>query len=326
MTRTRNPVWLSLPLALLLGCAEQPAPTDPQAPVVAPIEPVRPAEPVQVAGERYALPTAEQQLAVTNLLGLYSQFGDEADRAGYRRVFAAEAHIEIDGTTRSVEQHTDQHIARSAGLRQAGLQPRRLFSSPVLSVAGPDELRVRGYFTDVVSRPARVEEPWVIAVGRFQATVQRARDEEWRIHDWREWPDQVIDLAVPVAEPEVPVAVEPGEIPIDRRQWRLRELHGEQLAAGLPVPTLALDGAAGRASGFAGVHPFEGRIRLGEETLRFSAVLARGAEEPEAAVALQEAYLGMLSRVRAWQFDERTARLVLLDEQSEPLAMFAAAD
>jgi hypothetical protein len=296
MFRTQNAVWPTL-LVVLLGCSER----------------------AQAADSRALL-------AVNNLLGLFSQYSDEADRDGYRSVFTADPHIEIDGAMPAIEQHIEQRIARSTRFRQAGQQPRRLFASPVMSAVSADEVRVRGYFTDLLGQRAGGQGPQMLAVGRFQATVLRVGDEGWRIHDWREWSDQMTEAALPMAEPEAAEAIEPAEIPIDGRHWRLQELFGEPLSEGLPVPTLVLDGAAARAFGFAGVHAFGGRIRLAEETLRFVAIVAPGAEEPAEAAALQETYLDMLGQVRAWQFDEPAARLVLLGQDSEPLALYSAAD
>lgn len=299
MFRTQNAVWPTLLVTLFLGCSERAQAADSQAP-----------------------------LAVNNLLGLFSLFGDEADRGGYRSVFTAEPHIEIDGATPSIEQHIEQRIARSTRFRQAGQQPRRMFASPVMSAVSADEVQVRGYFTDLLGQRAGGRGPQILAVGRFQATVLRSGDEGWRIHDWREWSDQMIEPPVTesVTAPDAAEAVEPAEIPIDGRYWRLKELFGEPLSEGLPVPTLVLDGAAARAFGFAGVHAFGGRIRLDKESLRFVAIIAPGAEEPAEAAALQETYLDMLGRVHAWQFDEGAARLVLLDQESEPLAVYSAAD
>ena len=319
--------WLFLVTSLLFGCGrESPVPEEPQPPLAEPREIGREADSIQVAGERAFLPAAGQQLAASTLLGLYSQYGDEADRAGFRRLFTPDAGIEIDGATRTVEQHTETHIAQATRLRQAGLQPRRVFGSPVLHVVAAGELRLQGVYTDVLSRPTRIEEPWITAVGRYQATLLRDPEGDWRIHDWRERPDQVLTPAVAPIEREIPAAVEPAEYAIDRRQWRLVELRGTKLDQELPVPTLVLDGAANRAFGFAGVHAYEGRIRMGEELLRFTAVIAPDAEEPEQAARLQQTFLSTLSQVRAWAFDEDAGRLVLSDEDAQSLAAFSPVD
>lgn len=106
--------------------------------------------------------------------------------------------------------------------------------------------------------------------------------------------------------------------------WRLVEIAGATIPRDMhPAqhPTLVFDAASGRVSGVAGVNRWNGQFtRSGTNGLTVSAgAMTRMAGLPEA-MALEDAYVQMLAKVRSYRMEGD--RLVLLDERGTMLAAY----
>lgn len=86
-------------------------------------------------------------------------------------------------------------------------------------------------------------------------------------------------------------------------EWELVSLPGapRDIEIGERRPTLQLTAEGTRIAGFAGVNRFTGTYALEVATLAFSQVAATRMAGPPEAMALEEAYLGVLRAVTSWR-------------------------
>lgn len=132
----------------------------------------------------------------------------------------------------------------------------------------------------------------------------------------RRWSSSILAVACGVAFALVGCSSfgGPGDPPIDT-VWRVVELDGQPVPR-LPdnrAPTLLLDGASARASGFTGCNRMTGGYVLAGDQLSFG-VLATTRMACEApASEIEMAYEKALAVVARWR--RREARLELLDAQ-----------
>ena len=95
--------------------------------------------------------------------------------------------------------------------------------------------------------------------------------------------------------------------------WMLVELDGEVVAE-QSLPTLQLDAAATRASGFSGVNRFSGTYVLAGTSLSFGSLVATKMAGPPEKMKLEEMYLRALSTVNAWKINGPTLSLMAGDK------------
>jgi heat shock protein HslJ len=84
--------------------------------------------------------------------------------------------------------------------------------------------------------------------------------------------------------------------------WKLVELDGEVVPE-QSLPTLQLDAAATRASGFGGVNRFSGDYVLAGASLSFGPLVATKMAGPPEKMKIEDMYLRALGSVNAWKIN-----------------------
>lgn len=125
-------------------------------------------------------------------------------------------------------------------------------------------------------------------------------------------PEVGADSAMSAATPSVAAAADSAAArPISDREWELVAL-GEMASAptggGGKAPTLQLDAAATRASGFAGCNRYSGPYTLTADSLSFGALMSTKMSCQDGD-AIERSYLAMLAAVRTWQATDSTLTL-----------------
>lgn len=99
-------------------------------------------------------------------------------------------------------------------------------------------------------------------------------------------------------------------------EWTLVELGGRPVdaTAGAPAPSLRFEGAAARATGFAGVNRYSGEYLLDGARLTFGpAVLTKMAGPPER-MELERRFTAALAATTRWRIRERQLELLAGDD------------
>ena len=107
----------------------------------------------------------------------------------------------------------------------------------------------------------------------------------------------------------------------DGHEWRLIEIAGSAVAPlpGNEQPTLKFDTANNKATGFSGCNNFFSQYQLDDTSLKFGPVGATRRACAEAESAIEQIFLGVLDKTRAWQIKDN--KLALLSG-TEVLARF----
>ncbi|RME72947.1 MAG: META domain-containing protein [Verrucomicrobia bacterium] len=106
------------------------------------------------------------------------------------------------------------------------------------------------------------------------------------------------DTASSIGRPEAGRAAETPRI--NSTTWQLIELEGAAVSAGsgLPLPSCAIDEAAGRIAGHGGVNTFSGTIRREDDgRIRIGPIATTRMAGPAEAMRIENAFLGVLERV-----------------------------
>jgi heat shock protein HslJ len=103
--------------------------------------------------------------------------------------------------------------------------------------------------------------------------------------------------------------------PLEGTNWTLAELSGKRFGAVAEQrpPTLRLDPATHRVSGFSGVNTFAGSYTLNGAALKFSPLMGTRMAGPPEAMATETQYLKSLSSVSAWRIAASTLELLAGD-------------
>ena len=90
--------------------------------------------------------------------------------------------------------------------------------------------------------------------------------------------------------------VQPGQL---AGVWRLEQIDGEKLVAGVAVPELEFFPVEKRFGGFGGCNRINGRCEFGEDSIRFSRILATKMACPD--LPLENRFLSLL-RESSWGY------------------------
>jgi heat shock protein HslJ len=103
---------------------------------------------------------------------------------------------------------------------------------------------------------------------------------------------------------------------LEGTNWTLAELGGKRFGAieGQRPPTLRLDPATHRVSGFSGVNTFGGSYMLNGAALKFTPLMGTRMAGPPEAMATETRYLTALSTVSAWRIAASTLELLAVEE------------
>jgi len=84
--------------------------------------------------------------------------------------------------------------------------------------------------------------------------------------------------------------------------WKLVELNGHPVGEN-KLPSLTLDAATGRVSGFAGINRFSGTFKQQATALSFGPMAVTKMAGPESAMQVESEFLAALGRVTTWKAD-----------------------
>ncbi|MBC7895883.1 MAG: META domain-containing protein [Cytophagaceae bacterium] len=125
-------------------------------------------------------------------------------------------------------------------------------------------------------------------------------------------PEATADSAMSAATPSVAAAADSAASrPITDRDWELVAMGAMASAptgGGGKPPTLQLDAASTRASGFAGCNRYSGPYTLTSDSLSFGALMSTKMSCQDGD-AIERSYLAMLAAVRTWQATDSTLTL-----------------